>query len=241
MTGIEIERVSVRLGGREVLKEVTITAYGGEVLALLGPNGAGKTTLLRAVLGLVPSAGVIRLCGEPATRRSRSRCGYVPQRHEFAWDFPMDVHDAVLGGRLAAMRWRRSGRADYAATAAALEAVELGGLADRPIGQLSGGQRQRVLLARALVGEPEILLLDEPTTGLDLPSQELLVDILSRLAAQGMCIVVSTHDIVGALATADRVCLLNTTVLAVDTPGALSGSRVWQEAFQWPQTPPSLR
>ncbi|MEV0976539.1 ATP-binding cassette domain-containing protein [Streptomyces sp. NPDC049915] len=157
--------VHVVLCGRPALRDTRLTVHRGDLLGLLGPNGAGKTTLLRAVLGLVPLAGGDVLVDGLPPARTRRLVGYVPQRHEFAWDFPIDIAGAVLSGRTRSIGWLRRARpADRAAVEEALELVGLADLRRRPVGELSGGQRHRVLVARALADGPQLLLLDEPFT-----------------------------------------------------------------------------
>ncbi|MEV0176977.1 anchored repeat-type ABC transporter ATP-binding subunit [Streptomyces sp. NPDC050803] len=219
-----VESVSVVLGGRHALEDASLTVAGGELVGLIGPNGAGKTTLLRAVLGLVPlAAGTVSVASRP---------GYVPQRHEFAWDFPIDVAGAVLTGRTRSIGWlRRPRAADREAAARALELAGLTGLARRPVGELSGGQRQRVLVARALAAEPRILLLDEPFTGVDVPTQELLNELFGRLAAEGTALLMTTHDLAAAARTCDRVVLINRTVVAEGGPELLAQPEQMLRAF----------
>jgi manganese/iron transport system ATP-binding protein len=224
--------VSVHLGQRRVLDRVDLTVRPGELVGLIGPNGAGKTTLLRTALGLVPLAGGrILIEGTPAGR-ARGRAGYVPQRHEFAWDFPISVADAVMSGRAGRIGWlRRPAPSDRAAVELALDRVGLTELRRRPIGELSGGQRQRVLLARALAGQPRLLLLDEPFTAVDRPTQEALGGLLSRLVARGHAVLMATHDLTGAAAVCTRVCLLHGRVLADGAPEVLTDPGVLLGAF----------
>ncbi|KAB8160283.1 anchored repeat-type ABC transporter ATP-binding subunit [Streptomyces sp. 3MP-14] len=232
MTALAVRGLNVDLGGRRVLHDVELTVEAGDFMGLIGPNGAGKTTLLRAVLGLVrPASGSIRVEGEPVGR-VRQRVGYVPQRHEFAWDFPISVADAVLSGRVRRMGWlRRAGVADYRAAGAALARVGMTELADRPVGQLSGGQRQRVLVARALALRPRVLLLDEPFTGLDVPTQELLTDLFGALAGEGRAVLMTTHDLTAAVHSCGRLCLVNRTVVATGKPDELRDAEPWRAAF----------
>ncbi|GAB3811663.1 anchored repeat-type ABC transporter ATP-binding subunit [Kribbella italica] len=235
MTGDEVlslQGVSVELGGRLVLRDVDLQVTKSEQVGLIGPNGAGKTTLLRAVLNLLPtSTGTIDI-NNRTPAQARGTIGYVPQRHDFVWDFPVDVRTAVTTGRTHLTGWlRRPTRTDQEATQQALERVDLADLHRRPIGELSGGQRQRVLVARALAVRPELLLLDEPFTGLDVPTQEALTHLFRRLTKEGTAILMTTHDLPAAADTCDRLCLLNRTVVAEGPPDQLRDPAIWLEAF----------
>jgi manganese/iron transport system ATP-binding protein len=229
---LEVDSVSVELAGRLVLEDVNLRLTAGELVGLIGPNGAGKTTLLRAVLGAVPTrSGRIELAGT-SPERARGTVGYVPQRHEFAWDFPISVDGAVMSGRVHRIGWlRRPGRGDRTAVGEALERVGLTDLRRRPIGELSGGQRQRVLVARALALDPRLLLLDEPFTGLDAPTQTVLTRLLAELRDEGRAQLMTTHDLAAAAATCTRLCLLNRTIVADGRPGELRDPDVWLRAF----------
>lgn len=232
---IATEAVSVQLGGRVVVQDATLTVHAGELVGLIGPNGAGKTTLLRAVLGLLkPLRGRVTVDG---------RRGYVPQRHEFAWDFPISVEDVVMTGRSGRLGlFRRPGTADWQAVDEALERVRMTDLRARPVGALSGGQRQRVLVARALALEPSALLLDEPFTGLDAPTQELLSELFTDLAREERAVLMTTHDLAGAMYGCDRIALLNQTVIAVGTPSELAGDdAAWMRTFGIGAHSPLLR
>ena len=229
---LSVRGLSVVLGGRLVLRDVDLKVEAGDFMGLIGPNGAGKTTLLRAVLGLVrPAAGSVEVEEAPIAR-VRQHVGYAPQRHEFAWDFPISVADAVLSGRVRRVGWVRRPRVDdYRAAGAALARVGMTELADRPVGQLSGGQRQRVLVARALALRPSVLLLDEPFTGLDMPTQELLTDLFTELSREGRAVLMTTHDLAAAMHTCGKLCLVNGTVVATGTPEALRDAELWRTAF----------
>jgi len=232
MSVLTITGVNVELGGREVLNDVSLTIAAREHVGLIGPNGAGKTTLLRSLLGLLPiTAGSISIDGKTPTE-ARGSIGYVPQRHEFVWDYPVQVRTAVMTGRTHRIGWlRRPGQADRDAVQEALERVDLTDLADRPIGELSGGQRQRVLVARALALKPSLLLLDEPFTGLDVPTQEILTRLFKELTAEDTAILMTTHDLPAAADTCHRLCLLNGTVVADGTPDELRDPAIWLRAF----------
>lgn len=256
MSALHIEDVAADLGGRSVLTGVNLTVHSGELVGLIGPNGAGKTTLIRAVLGLIRRhRGTVSLDGKPlppgvpvgkAVRRSKyrtlPRVGYVPQRHEFAWDFPASVEDVVMSGRAGDLGlFRRPKEADWHAVVDALERVEMMGLRHRPVGELSGGQRQRVLVARALALAPSVLLLDEPFAALDVPTQELLSELFASLARDGHAVLMTTHDLLGAIATCDRLALINRRILASARPAELRDPAPWMETFGVGPTSPLLR
>ena len=229
---VTIDDVSVVLGGREVLTGVTTTLARGEFAGLIGPNGAGKTTLLRSVLGLVPTAsGIISVLGDrPGSHRNR--VGYVPQRHDFAWDFPISVERAVMTGKVRQVGLFRQPREDdWRDVHRAIDRVDLGDLRDRPVGELSGGQRQRVLVARALALGPAVLLLDEPFTGLDVPTQRLLTDLLRELADEGHAVLMTTHHLADAAKSCDRLLLIDRRVLADGTPAEVMRADGWRASF----------
>jgi manganese/iron transport system ATP-binding protein len=228
VSAVVIRDVSAAYGDRTVLENVNLALDSGDFMGLIGPNGAGKTTLLRAVLGLVPRTG-----GTITVEGRRRDIGYVPQRHEFAWDFPISVEETVMTGRVRRIGWlRRPGTEDYEAVLRALARVDMLGLQGRPIGQLSGGQRQRVLVARALVLKPDILLLDEPFTGLDVPSQELLTRLFGELAAEGKAVMMTTHDLIGAMLTCTKIAMINRTVIASGAPDSLRDPALWERGFR---------
>ena len=228
-----VREVAVELGGRLVLEHTGLSIDHGELVGLIGPNGAGKTTLLRTILGVQPTvAGEVTVEGRQA-RPGVTPIGYVPQRHEFAWEFPISVADTVMTGLTRQLGlFRRPSRAAWEAVADALDRVRMTHLAGRPIGQLSGGQRQRVLVARALALRPVVLLLDEPFSGLDMPAQELLTELFTDLAREGRAVLMATHDLAGALYSCDRIALLNRTVVATGTPSALAADpSAWTATF----------
>ncbi|GAA1015745.1 anchored repeat-type ABC transporter ATP-binding subunit [Acrocarpospora pleiomorpha] len=229
---LRAEGLTVSLGGRPVLSEASLTLAEGEFTALIGPNGAGKTTFLRSVLGLQPlAAGTVRVAGRPPDQ-AHDLVGYVPQRHEFAWDFPVTVHGAVLSGRTKKIGWlRRPGRTDRQLVAEAIDRAGLGELRGRPVGELSGGQRQRVLVARTLAAEPRLLLLDEPFTGVDVPTQELLTELFRDLAGEGKTLLMTTHDLAHAAAVCSRIVVLNRTIVADGPPESFADPEVLLRAF----------
>ncbi|HEX5597106.1 MAG TPA: metal ABC transporter ATP-binding protein [Micromonosporaceae bacterium] len=185
---IEVRHATVSYGTRPVLRDVSMSVSTGEVVAVLGANGSGKSTLIRAILGLTPlAAGSINLFGTPLPRfRHWPRIGYVPQRIGAGSGVPATVAEVVAAGRLARRGVLRPTRAaDRAAVAAALRAVGLADRAADPVATLSGGQQQRTLIARALAGEPEVLILDEPTAGVDAASQEAFAAALRTFIEPG--------------------------------------------------------
>lgn len=219
---IELEHVTVHYQELVALEDVTLQVTPGEFLALIGPNGSGKTTLVKTILGLVtPTTGAVRLFGQPPPQLNGGwkKVGYVPQIAQIDPRFPIRVFEVVLMGRYGQLGLiRRPGQSDRAAAWQALAEVGLTELANRPIGRLSGGQRQRVLVARALATEPELLLLDEPTTGVDVGTTEGLFDLLDGLHAQGMTILVVSHDVGVVAQHVDRVACLNRRLVAHGRP-----------------------
>ena len=177
------------------------------------PNGAGKSTLLKAIAGiLAPATGSVDVYG--AVAGGHICIGYVPQRSQVDWNFPVTVADVVLMGRVARIGlFRQAGRNDHRLVAESLAQVGMSALAGRQIGELSGGQQQRVFIARALAQEAELLLMDEPLTGLDVPAQEAIFNILDLLRARGMTVLVSTHDLQLAADRFDRLMLLRRRII----------------------------
>ncbi|MGW0480933.1 metal ABC transporter ATP-binding protein [Nonomuraea sp. NPDC003214] len=197
-TAFEMRDGRVTLDRRPILRGIDLTVSPGEVVAVMGANGSGKSTLVRALLGLTPlSGGQTLMYGTPPARfRDWWRIGYVPQRLSVGGGVPATVGEVVTSGRIARQsRLRRTSAADRAAVASALEAVRLSDRAHDPVQALSGGQQQRVLIARALAGEPDTYVMDEPTAGVDAATQQLLADTLARLVADGKTIVLVAHEL----------------------------------------------
>ncbi len=229
---LETEALSVHFGPRSALENVFVRFGPAETVALLGPNGAGKSTLLKTLAGMLPPThGAVRFDGRPV-RRPNPAVVYVPQRSGVDWGFPIAVLDVALMGRaLRRPRLAPLGPRDRAAALAALDRVGMRHLAHVQIGQLSGGQQQRVFLARALLQDGEVLLLDEPFAGVDVPTQELLVAIFGALRDAGKTIVYATHDLAQAAASSDRVLLLNRRVIADGPPSAVMTAEALRAAF----------
>jgi len=195
---IELSHVTFRFNRHPVLDDISLDIHQGEFHAIIGPNGGGKTTLLKIMLGLLePHAGSVQILGE-SVRKNRRYLGYVPQFRTFDFRYPISVREMVLSGRLGHTEKKlRYGPRDYATADDALKTMGIADIADREIADISGGQRQRAIIARALVGHPRVLLLDEPTVYVDTPTATRFYDIIADLRKE-MTIVLVTHD-VGAL------------------------------------------
>ncbi|WP_374999671.1 metal ABC transporter ATP-binding protein [Aeromicrobium sp. CTD01-1L150] len=196
-TALSITQLDVELGGRPVLRDVCLDVARGEFVALLGANGSGKSTLVRSAVGLVPFTGSIKLFDTPLQHfRDRSRLGYVPQRAATVTGVPATVTEVVASGRLSRRRLAGLPRAaDRAAVAEAIDVVGLGPKAKAPLIELSGGQQQRVHIARALAGAPELMIMDEPTAGVDRENTEVLAGLLSDLAGAGTAVLLVAHEL----------------------------------------------
>lgn len=192
---ITIENMSFSYNGEPVLQDISLNVTEGDFTAIIGPNGGGKTTLLKLILGLLkPDKGVIRVMGRSALQTAPD-IGYVPQNVHINENFPITALDVVLMGMLSpARRWRRNTKKDRMEAMAALERLEVGNLAEKKIGDLSGGQRQRVFIARAMVTQPKLMLLDEPTASLDTKGQADFFKMLKELN-QYITILVVSHDL----------------------------------------------
>jgi manganese/zinc/iron transport system ATP- binding protein len=212
---IEVNDLTVAYQERPVLWDVDLEVRSGALTAVVGPNGAGKTTLIKAILGLVPvAAGQIRILGRPA-REARRSVAYVPQRGTVDWDFPTSVEDVVLMGTYRSLGWiRRPGPAERERAREALLKVGMEAYGDRQISQLSGGQQQRVFLARALVQEASIYLMDEPFQGVDARTERAIVDVLRELRERGDTVVAVHHALQTVPEYFDDVAILNVRMIA---------------------------
>jgi manganese/zinc/iron transport system ATP- binding protein len=216
---LETADLGVHFERRSALEVVNLRFGVRETVSILGPNGAGKSTLLKVLAGMLPPThGSVRLEGQ-SIRRGNRRIVYVPQRTSVDWTFPVSVFDVVLMARAPLRsRWLPFGDADTQAALHGLDEVGMRQLADVQIGALSGGQQQRVFLARALVQQGDVYLLDEPFAGVDVPTQELLVDLFGQLRQQGKTVIYATHDLAQAAKSSDRIVLLNRRVIAAGPP-----------------------
>lgn len=222
--------VSFAYGDENAVEDVDLTVDPGEFVALVGPNGSGKSTLLRLLLGLLRSdRGEVEVLGSPpGTLRDCWRIGYVPQRRILDLDVPATVAEVVASGRTARRGWWRwPRRADREAVDHALDAVALTALRGRPVQRLSGGQQQRVLIARALAGEPSLLVLDEPIAGVDREAQRLFRDSLVHLVEHhGTAVLLVSHELGAVARDLDRVVVMKRRVLFDGTPDDLVSTGV---------------
>lgn len=206
---VKLEDVWVQYNGVPILEGINLNIEQDDFLGIIGPNGGGKTTLLKVVLGLIhPSHGKVSILDKPP-EKSRSRIGYVPQHNLFDREFPISVWDVVLMGRYGkAGLFRRYNSEDKRTTQDALQTVGMLDYKDRQLGKLSGGELQRIFIARALVSEPKLLLLDEPTASVDPAMQTEFYELLERLK-QHMAIVLVSHDISAVSIYVDKIACLN--------------------------------
>ncbi len=215
---LEVQQVSVVYSnGHHALRDATFALSGGTICALVGVNGSGKSTLFKSIMGFLrPSAGQVTINGQPVGAALKQHLvAYVPQAEEVDWQFPVSVWDVVMMGRYGAMNFLRIPRAaDKAAVQDSLRRVSMWDFRDRQIGELSGGQKKRVFLARALAQGGRIILLDEPFTGVDVKTEEAIIDLLRELRTAGCIMLVSTHNLGSVPEFCDQVVLLNRTVLA---------------------------
>ncbi len=227
---LQVEQVSVSFNGRRVLEDITFAVQAGERVAVVGPNGAGKSTLFRAILGLVPlEAGRVQVLD---AGKGPAPVGYLSQRLLVDWRFPVTVFDVVMMGRIGRLGWLKwYSRQDKEAVWRALDLVGMRAYADYSINELSGGQQQRIFIARALAQEAKLLLLDEPFTGLDLPSQEAILQLMDELRSRQITILFSTHDLALALEHFDQLALLNCRLIAYGPPRAVITSENLSRAY----------
>lgn len=215
---LNLSHVSLQYDGHIALEGVTFHLHAGERVAVVGPNGAGKSTLFKIVAGVLrPTEGEVTVYGSGPG--GHVCIGYVPQRSQVDWRFPVTVADVVMMGRIARLGlfgWPK--KRDWQLVRGALETVGLADLAKRQISELSGGQQQRMFIARALAQEAELMLMDEPLTGLDTPAQENLLALLDDLQRRGVTLMVATHDLEQARRYFDRILLLNRRLIAFGPP-----------------------
>ncbi len=231
---VELRDVSFRYAEQPVLEHVSLSIQAGQFAALVGPSGAGKTSLLKLMLGtLRPDQGSVHIKGRNIQGEPAPHVAYVPQLETVDWNFPVTVAQAVWMGRV-----RRAGvwpwplAAERRRIHVLLAELEIGHLARQHIRDLSGGQQQRVFLARALIAEPDLLVLDEPTTGVDMGVAETMLDLLQQLNRNGMTIVLTTHDLNAAAAHVPWIVCLNRRVIAQGTPHQVFTPTTLRETYR---------
>ncbi len=212
---IEIEDLTVAYHHNPVLWDIDLTIPTGVIAAIVGPNGAGKSTLLKAMLNLIPiSSGTVTFFGQRLAQARRA-VSYVPQRSEVDWDFPTTVLDVVMMGSYGALGWiKKPGKAERERALAALEQVGMSEFAHRQISELSGGQQQRTFIARALVQDASILLMDEPFAGVDAATEAAILATLRQLQQAGKTLVIVHHDLLTVKSYFDHIILLNVHTVA---------------------------
>jgi manganese/iron transport system ATP-binding protein len=215
---LELEGIDLRYDSAYALQDISFQIQKGQRVAVVGPNGAGKSTLFKVIAGVLESnTGVVKVFGH---KPGGHICiAYVPQRSQVDWDFPVSVTDVVMMGRVGMLGYLHNpGPRDYQYVRSCLRVVGIEDLAERQIGELSGGQQQRMFIARALAQEAEIMLMDEPLTGLDMASQEAIFAIMDELRRREVTVMVATHDLNLAAERFDRIMLLNRRMLGFGTP-----------------------
>ena len=214
-TSIDIKGLSVSYGRKRVLTNIFLEIEDHSVYGVIGPNGAGKSTLFKSILGLIETnSGEIKIFGEDL-EEVRKRIAYVPQKDEVDWNFPATVRDIVLMGRYPFKKiFERMSKLDFKIAENAMNELGIIDLKDRQIGALSGGQQQRVFLARALAQQADIFLLDEPFVGVDMTTEEKIIQILKQLSKQGKTLLVVHHDLSSVENYFDKVILLNQRLIA---------------------------
>ncbi|MSP22859.1 MAG: ABC transporter ATP-binding protein [Dehalococcoidia bacterium] len=212
---LRVREAELGYGSSFRLPAISFEVAPGEVVGVIGPNGSGKSTLLRGIARVLPLLGGQVTLGDEDIGRFASRIAYVPQREDVNWEFPATALDVVLMGRYRSVGWfRRPGRTHRELALHALERLGLGEMGGRHISQFSGGQQQRIFLARALVQEPLVLLLDEPFTGVDAMNRALLHELIAELAGTGVIVLMATHDLDEVTACCSHVCCLNHRLVA---------------------------
>ncbi len=234
VAAVELDKVSCSYGTQVVLQNINLKIEQGEFVGLVGPSGSGKTTLLRTLMGMVkPVRGQVQIVGQPLDlQRVGKALGYVPQLETVDWAFPVTVEQVVMMGRIREMHlWPWPSRKDKTLVAETLERLGLNGLAQRHIRALSGGQQQRVFLARALISNPKILLLDEPTSGVDIRTRNDVLTLLAEINQSGVTIVLTTHDLNSVAAHLPKVICINREIIAEGQPEEIFTSEVLSRTY----------
>ena len=230
---VELSQVSAFYGATPALQKVSLKIWPRQFMAIVGPNGGGKTTLLRAILGMIPLAsGSVRLRGKELRRGALERIGYVPQLETIDWNFPITVEEVIAMGYFVKHRWFGGiGDKEQRKLHEIMERLNLSGLGNRHIRELSGGQQQAVFIGRALLGEPELILLDEPASGLDISSRDDVIHFLHEINHQGVAIVLTAHDLNWVAAHLPWVVCLNRRLIAEGKPHQVFNPDVLKETY----------
>lgn len=235
MSGLEVNNISVTYkNGHTALRDASFTLPKGSITALVGINGSGKSTLFKSIMGFVSLAqGSVEILGMPVKQAlKKNLVAYVPQSEEIDWNFPVLVEDVVMMGRYGHMNMLRiPKKVDHDEVTAALDRVNMGEFRQRQIGELSGGQKKRVFLARALAQKGQVILLDEPFTGVDVQTEDQIMDLLKELRDEGKAVLVSTHNLGSVPEFCDRTVLINRTILASGTTDEVFTQENLQQAF----------
>ncbi len=231
---LEIDHVTSGYENGPVIQDVSIKIWPGQFVALVGPNGGGKTTLLRTILGTIrPTGGKVALRGQPITAGRLGRIGFVPQLETIDWNFPITVEEVILMGLYRKNHWlKRISKEDRVRLHEMMERLNLAALGKRHIRELSGGQQQAAFLGRALLGEPDLILLDELAAGLDIRSRDDVVHFLHEINHQGVAIILTAHDLNWVAAHLPWVICLNRRVVAEGQPAQVFNSQVLKETYR---------
>ena len=231
---LEIDHITSGYENGQVLQDVSLKISSGQFVAVVGPNGGGKTTLLRTILGAIrPTMGKVALRGQTVMEGSLGKIGFVPQLETIDWNFPITVEEVILMGLYRKNHWlRRVSREDRARLHEMMERLNLAGLGKRHIRELSGGQQQAAFLGRALLGEPDLILLDEPAAGLDIRSRDDVIHFLHEINHQGVAIILTAHDLNWVAAHLPWVICLNRRVIAEGPPPQVFNSEVLTETYR---------
>ncbi|MCH2129219.1 MAG: ABC transporter ATP-binding protein [Pirellulaceae bacterium] len=230
---IKVDNLTVSYGPVPALLDISFEITPGQLIGVIGPNGSGKSTLIKAILGFVKADfGSVHLFGEPA-EESTGRVAYVPQRGSVDWDFPISVMEVVLMGRFGKVPWWRNlRREDYEVAQEALETVRMYEFRKRQIGQLSGGQQQRVFMARAMAQGADILLLDEPFSGVDAATEHAILDVLETTKSSGRTLLVVHHDLATAAEYFDALILLKQRLFAFGPPETVLHQELLSDVYE---------
>jgi iron/zinc/copper transport system ATP-binding protein len=231
---LEVHHLTVGYDSGPILTDFSVTFDKGQLIGIIGPNGAGKSTLIKSILGIIrPTDGDVRWDGALVTKKVLQQAfSYVPQRSELDLSFPINVFDLVMMGRLTRIsRWHTVDATDEAVVTDALQALKIDDLARRSLNELSGGQRQRALVARALVQDAAVYLLDEPFVGIDVASENAIMAVLKTLRDAGKTIIIVHHDLNKVTTYFDKVLLMNHDLLAFGDPSQVLSSTALYHAY----------